>query len=226
MEIVDELTTPGCPQCAIKHLSAALYYMATRPDRNEGSAGREPVPEEDELLATAYINLGEVLVGYRSHLWFAVGALQRAEEIGMRKATEHPGARESAEAARAARLALERDGESAVRLAMQHIWDIYLSPAAMEAAHMSEAFRELPSFPWGAFLLGSPTSVMEAIERIREEFFVSDEAPAASTEDAEKGGESEMAKAAKKAPAFLKKGDGKAAQAACKGGKCKGKKCK
>lgn len=32
-------------------------------------------------------------------------------------------------------------------------------------------------------------------------------------------------KAAKKAPAFLKKEDPKAAKAACKGGKCKGKKC-
>lgn len=226
MEIVDELTTPGCPQCAIKHLSAALYYMATRPDRNEGSAGREPVPEEDELLARAYINLGEVLVGYRSHLWFAVGALQRAEEIGMRQAPERPGAGETAETARAVRLVVELDGEAAVRTAMQYIWDSFLSPAAMEAAHVSEACRELPGFPWGAFLLGTPTSVMEAIERIRNEYFTTDEAPAASTEDAEKGGESDMAKAAKKAPAFLKKGDGKAAQAACKGGKCKGKKCK
>ena len=33
-------------------------------------------------------------------------------------------------------------------------------------------------------------------------------------------------KVAKKAPAFLKKEDPKAKQAACKGGKCKGKKCK
>lgn len=32
-------------------------------------------------------------------------------------------------------------------------------------------------------------------------------------------------KAAKKAPAFLKKEDPKAKKAACKGGKCKGKKC-
>jgi hypothetical protein len=28
LEIVDELMTPGCPQCAVKHLSVTLYHVA------------------------------------------------------------------------------------------------------------------------------------------------------------------------------------------------------
>lgn len=189
MEIVDELMTPGCPQCAIKHLSAALYYMAGRPPRAEGVAC-EPASLEDELLAKAYINLGEVLAGYRSHLWFAVGALQCAEETGLRMADRQLGASVTAKTARAARLAIELGGESAVREAMQRIWDGFIPFAAMEAAHVSEACRELPCFPWGEFRLGTPSSVAEAIERIRNEYFTTDEVPVASTERTEKGGES------------------------------------
>jgi hypothetical protein len=64
-----------------------------------------------------------------------------------------------------------------------------------------------------------------SIERIREEFFKGfEEAPAASGVEAGKGGETDMAKTAKKAPAFQKKEDPKAKKAACKGGKAK--KCK
>ena len=36
IEVNDELMTPGCPQCAVKHLSAALYYRAQH-QRVEGA---------------------------------------------------------------------------------------------------------------------------------------------------------------------------------------------
>ena len=75
MEVVDELMTPGCPQCAIKHLSAALYHRAVK-------APGSPVAQTYRVLtAVAKINLYEVLNGYKSHLWYGVGALERAEEI-------------------------------------------------------------------------------------------------------------------------------------------------
>ena len=212
MEIVDELTTPGCPQCAIKHLSAALMYMIT--PGSHGFVARSKV-----WMAVAKINLAEVLVGYKSHLWYAVGMLQRAEETALAEGSSYATARH-------ARLLLEEQGMAGVAEALRELnLGAVFEDDEMCEAHLYEATRELPSllvYP----LTPDPDYLRSEIERVREEFFVSDEAPAASTEDAEKGGESEMAKAAKKAPAFLKKGDGKAAQAACKGGKCKGKKCK
>lgn len=213
MEIVDELMTPGCPQCAVKHLSAALYHAA--------SYGKTPTRadtcESTVYLARAYINLGEVLIGYKSHLWFAVGLLQRSEERALTEGS-------ATNAARRARLTLELRGMDAVRETMRNIAiDAYLDPATMCLAHIDEAMRELPGLWWPGVFENIPA----AIERIREEYFVSEEAPVASEEDEEKGGESDMAtkKAAKKAPAFLKKEDPKAKKAACKGGKCKGKKC-
>lgn len=212
MEIVDELMTPGCPQCAIKHLSAALYHRA----RLVG--GGEDLRPNSYMacVCVAYINLVEVRAGYHSHLWYAVGALVRAEE--------HMAPRMVGECvAREARLMLEEYGEEALIDALNCIAEgTAPTHADWAAAHYSEAMRELPSFAHEMRM----DDLTGSIERVREEFFISDTtAPAAAT--AEGGGELEMAtkKAAKKAPAFLKKGDGKAAQAACKGGKCKGKKC-
>lgn len=212
MEIVDELMTPGCPQCAVKHLSAALMYMIT-PGRH-GFAASSKV-----WMAVAKINLAEMLVGYKSHLWYAVGMLQRAEETALAEGSCYATARH-------ARLLLEKQGIAGVAEAL-HELDLgaVFEDDEMCEAHLYEAARELPSllvYP----LTPSPEYLLGEIERIREEFFPSDTtAPAAAT--AEGGGESEMAtkKAAKKAPAFLKKEDPKAKKAACKGGKCKGKKC-
>lgn len=215
MEVVDELTTPGCPQCAIKHLSAALMYMIT-PGRH-GLAARSKV-----WMAVAKINLAEVLVGYKSHLWYAVGMLQRAEETALAEGSSYATARH-------ARLLLEEQGMAGVAEALRELdLGAVFEDDEMCEAHLYEATRELPSllvYP----LMPDPDYLRNEIERVREEFFVSEEAPAASTESAEKGGESDMAtkKTVKKVvPAFLKKEDPKAAQAACKGGKCKGKKCK
>ena len=215
MEIVDELTTPGCPQCAIKHMSAALMYMVT-PGRH-GFVVRSKV-----WMAVAKINLAEVLVGYRSHLWYAVGMLQRSEEAALAEGS-------SCAVARHARLLLEEKGLSGVEEALREIdLGAVFEDDEMCEAHLYEASRELPSllvYP----LMPDPKYLVEEIERVRKDFFVSEEAPAASTEGAERGGDANMAKTAKTAkkaaPAFLKKGDPKAAKAACKGGKSK-KGCK
>ena len=210
MDIVDELMTPGCPQCAIKHLSAALYHAAT--------LGRVPVRsdvcESMVYLARAYINLGEVLIGYESHLWFAVGLLQRSEERALTEGS-------ATNAARQARLTLELHGMKAVRETMRNIAiDAYLDPATMCIAHIDEAMRELPAFLWS----GSFENIPATIERIRGDFMVNEEVPGASTEAEGKGGESAMAtkKAAGKKPQVAKSsGKVKAVQACGKGGKCR-----
>ena len=214
MEIVDELMTPGCPQCAVKHLSAALAYLL--------SPGRHGVFVRSKTwLAVARINLAEVLVGYKSHLWYAVGMLQRSEETALGEGSE-------CSVARHARLLLEEKGLFGAREALHEIeLGVVFEPEDMCEAHCYEAARELPSllvYP----ILPMPEQLVSEIERIRKEFFTTDQEVAVDTSEevAEKGGEEAMAtkKAAKKAPAFLKKEDPKAKKAACKGGKCK--KCK
>ena len=213
LEINDELMTPGCPQCAIKHLSAALYYRA------EGFAiakqtptglflGQLPPPSDRVLLARAYINLGEVLVGYKSHLWFAVGLLQRSEEESRREGGEGAVARE-------ARLILEQKGLDGAREAMQAIHGgTLLCAAEMEMAHMQEAHRELPEF-------SDPSRSLEAaIAKIRAEYFDLPEVTVAEGEETPKEKEPEMATANKKAPVKAAKAS-KCAKCACKGGKTK-----
>lgn len=216
LEINDELMTPGCPQCAIKHLSAALSYAADA----KALSILHPGTESLLLMAKAYINLGEVAVGYKSHLWYAVGLLQRAEEAAVR--TGEVGA---AEASREARLGLEEGGEEYLRTAMELLCSrLAHCPRALELAHFAEASRELPEWT------GWTGDYASDIGRIRDDFFTTmKEAPAASTEGEGKGGDETMATKAKK-PAFPAKGaakkpDPKAAKAACKGGKCK-KGCK
>ena len=213
LEINDELMTPGCPQCAIKHLSAALYYRA------EGFAiakqtptglflGQLPPPSDRVLLARAYINLGEVLVGYKSHLWFAVGLLQRSEEESRREGGEGAVARE-------ARLILEQKGLDGAREAMQAIHGgTLLCAAEMEMAHMQEAHRELPEFSDPFY------SLEAAIAKIRAEYFDLPEVTVAEGEETPKEKEPEMATAKKKAPVKAAKAS-TCAKCACKGGKTK-----
>lgn len=218
LKVVDELMTPGCPQCAIKHLSAALYYRA------EGFAiakqtptglflGQLPPTSDRVLLARAYINLGEVLIGYKSHLWFAVGLLQRSEEESRREGGEGAVARE-------ARLILEQKGLDGAREAMQAIrGGTLLCAAEMEVAHMQEARRELPEFSDPFY------SIVGAIERIREEFFnLPPSTVPGGEETTQTEKEPDMATAKKTAPKGAKcaaKGGktAKATKCACKGGK-------
>lgn len=218
MKVVDELMTPACPQCAVKHLSAALYHAAEIrrvPHRLE-------LPDSVVLIARAYINLGEVLIGYKSHLWFAVGLLQRAEERALTEAS-------STAAARAARLALEERGANGVRDTMRNLMiDVHLDHAAMCLAHLDEAMRELPAFA-GEMRMDD---LVGTIEKLREDYFNLPKVTVSEGENKNREGEPEMA--TKKTAVVKKTGKtkvpaasaAKATHAACKGGKCKGKSCK
>ena len=198
MKIVDELLTPGCPQCAVKHLSAALYHAA--------ELGRVPhrleLPDSIVLLARAYINLGEVLIGYKSHLWFAVGMLQRAEERALTEVS-------STTAARTARLALEERGVNGVRDTMRNLMiDVHLGHAVMCLAHLDEAVRELPAFA-GEMRMDD---LIGSIERVREEYFnLPPSTMPGGDETTKTEKEPDMATAKKAAP--------KGAKCAAKGGK-------
>lgn len=216
LEVHDELMTPGCPQCAIKHLSAAIYYRAQH-HRVEGAP--HVAVYHRTRAAVALINLAEALTGYRSHLWFAVGALVDGEVFALIACESHYAAR-----MREARIELEQKGEAAIAKVMGHLFQFcQITNADWESAHYGEAQRELPA--WDAW----SSDYDLVIRKIREEYFITDQevAVATSTEGAGEGGEEAMAtKKAVKA-----KVDPKAAKAAAKGGKAtkacgKGGKCK
>lgn len=208
MEIVDELMTPGCPQCAIKHLSAALAYLLAPGRHGFWSFSRK-------WLAVAKINLAEVLVGYKSHLWYAVGMLQRAEETALAEGRPF-------EIARHARILLEDKGLAGAEEALRKIeCGTEFEPEEMAGAHLYEAARELPqefNYP----IVPDAAVIVRMLENVRESYF--DSAEGTVPEASNNQGEPEMA--TKKAPA-KKAVAKKAVQAACKGGKCKpGKSCK
>lgn len=211
MEISDELFTPGCPQCAVKHLSAALFYGA----RVFALYGEDSRPRtENALLAQAYVNLGEVLIGYKSHLWYAVGLLQVAEETALLDGRD-----DVAMTAREARLHLEETGLDGAGKAMAKIdLNVPLMPDALRDAHIREATRELPNFPWGRYSLHDATGLVEAIEEIRSEYFAGPTVGPEQGETTTETGDRKMA-TAKKTPA--KKAACKGTKCACKGGKTK-----
>lgn len=218
MKVVDELFTPGCPQCAVKHLSAALYHRAKAP------AMLAPDPYMT-CVCTAYINLVEVKAGYRSHLWYAVGALVRAEEL---MAPRIGGC-----VAREARLMLEQHGEEALPDALDCIREgTAPDHADWAAAHFDEAVRELPAFADEMRM----DDLIGSIEKIREEFFPKNDLAGAAVAPEEgntnQEGEPTMAtvkKAGKGAKCAAKGGKtakacdkgGKSAKACDKGGKAK-----
>lgn len=227
MKVVDELFTPGCPQCAVKHLSAALYHAALyEADRHRPSdPPQRLVPTEAAvLLARAYINLGEVLIGYKSHLWFAVGMLQHAEEVAQRDCVPLV-----AEIARNARLMLTAGGLSPLQGVMQRIGlDGHLGHLEMSCAHFDEAVRELPAMQAGMRM----DDLIGSIERIREEFFNLPPSTVPGDDETNKTEkEPDMATAKKAAPKGAKcaakggKTDAKGAKCAAKGGKTAAKPC-
>lgn len=214
MKVVDELFTPGCPQCAVKHLSSALYYAALyEADRRRPSdPPQRLVPTEAAvLLARAYINLGEVLIGYKSHLWFAVGMLQHAEEVAHRDCVPLV-----AETARNARLMLAAGGRSPLQGVMQRIWfSGHLGSLEMSCAHFDEAVRELPSCADKMMM----DDLIGSIERIREEFFnLPPSTVPGGEETTQTEKEPDMATAKKAAP--------KGTKCAAKGGKTATKEAK
>lgn len=202
MEIVDELMTPGCPQCAIKHLSAALYHRA-----KTGAANTLPPLQAAVCECTAAINLVEVLNGYKSHLWYAVGALERAEECAIMTFG-------TARTAREARLILENRGLEGVKDALHHlVVGSIQSPAEWAAAHFDEARRELPAMADQMRM----DDLVGSIERVRKEYFNLPPVTVSGGEQTQTGKEPDMA--TKKTPA--KKAACKGTKCACKGGKTK-----
>lgn len=210
MKVVDELFTPGCPQCAVKHLSAALYHRAKI---------RAPIMQAPDPymtgVCTAYINLVEVKAGYLSHLWYAVGALARAEEL--------LAPRVCGCVAREVRLMLEERGADALLDALSFIQD-GTAPNHVDwaAAHFDEARRELPAFADEMRM----DDLIGSIERIREEFFNLPPSTGPGGEETNKTEkEPDMATAKKAAPKGAKGAakSGKTATKESKGGKKGGK---
>jgi len=194
MELVDELMTPGCPQCAYKHLSAALSYLA---DKCETVCA-----EHEILLARAKINLAECRMGYHKHFPFAIGLMERAETVAI--ATGYSAV---AEIIRNVRVKLIAEGETMIPysiLAMTH-GPCAVSIGSMMWAHIAEANRE---FRFDRVVEANEDSLLGALASIRIDYFdLPDEQP-------EKGGEEVMACGTKKAAPK------KCCKAACKGGKC------
>lgn len=208
MQIVDELVTPGCPQCAVKHLSAALSYVAdmdpaTRYDLRDKQEGAY-VYAADILLARALINIAESAVGYRSHIPFAVGLLERAERT---RILDSGLADPKTLAIRNLRLALQSgrpweealDGLQAMGT-LAYVW-----------AHIIEAQRELPDL---RVVKAEACDLQDAIGEVRDKYF-SVSMPDAVQEETTPREEPEMA--IKKKPAC------KGTKCACKGGKTKKK---
>ena len=197
MEIVDELMTPGCPNCARKHLSAAVERVVDGlnvQDRRNADVLT--------ILARAYINFIEAAEGYLSHRDYAVGLLVAAEERLVRR-----GDTEYAKAIRAIRTGLMENPTDLEALYLECVDRLAL-------AHIHEAFRELPElsyeFDRNCFGSCSQETVDRLVAMIRwidERYFL------IKPEEPGKGGESTMACGTKKT-----------VKAACKGGKCGGKK--
>ena len=218
MEIVDEIMTPGCPNCYIKHLTAALACMAiNRFDYVQ-------VPYADVTTARALINLIEAREGYISHRDLAIGLLAHAEIIS--RGTGCIDLREI-------RVGLMTGDPNAERKLLGRV-----SPEALFVAHLKEAERELPDGPLPVAMTyelscvvipsidqHTADGILSSIAEVRKEYFdlptVGEETT--TTTKKEEGGQ-EMACAKK---TVVKKAPAKAAQAACKGGKCGTKKsCK
>ena len=162
LDIVDDLSTPGCANCAVKHLSAALAYfvMSAEDDR--------PVRSGTELVARACVNLVEAAEGYASHLPFAIGLLAMAEEAMV--AREEIGA---ALTVRGVRTSLISDGMRAVSGSLDSL-SILVSAWDMAKGHFEEAKRELPGWDWKSCPLGV-NQLVAAINGIRREYFEFDE---------------------------------------------------
>ena len=216
MEIVDELNTPGCPQCAIKHLSAAIAYAAN--DRRGGLVSNGGV-----AYARAMINLAEVLTGYRSHLWYAVGLLVKCEErFAAVEEPENPQPGTDTlrcyrlkKLAREARLLLEQHPESVAEA--YGILDAgVVFPGEMAMAHASEAQRELPAKANRIFGLWTTgyygPEILGVIDEIHREFF---ELPPSTVP-----GEETQTKEEKEPTMATAKKTATAKKAGCKGGKC------
>ena len=209
MEVVDELMTPGCPNCALKHLSAAIERSV---DGLE--AETTEIDAVVTLLARAYINFTEAEEGYTSHRYYAIGLLVAAEERLIRN-----GNPAYANVIRGIRTGIMDGTGSLGALFCECVHRVAV-------AHVHEAFRELPelSFKFNRHdyrgcTQGTIDWLMEMIRWVEENYF--------GTNNHEEKGEKTTMATKKNVKVPAKKADTKAAKAACKGSKCSAKKsCK
>lgn len=196
MEIVDELMTPGCPNCARKHLSAAVERVVDGLDIQDRRNADVMV-----ILARAYINFVEAAEGYLSHRDYAIGLLVAAEERLVRR-----GDTEYAKIIRAIRTGLMENPTDLEALYIECVDRLAL-------AHIHEAFRELPELSYEFDRNGFGSCSQETVDKLVAMIHWIDERYFSNTpEKPEKGGEETMACGKK------------TVKAACKGGKCGGKK--
>lgn len=206
-EVVDELFTPGCPQCAVKHLCAVVADAAALAGETALSLVDPPLPfEAGVALATAFINFVEAAEGYASHFDYAVGLLERAEELVVAFSAEAQAS--LAAKVRGVRVAAMASGDPGDAARAMVTAFGFPNAAHRMYAHWNEARRELPGFPWDDTAGWTPRVAdvaLKCVSRIRGEYF-----DFGKPEDPEKGGDDTMAtkKTAKPAPK------------ACKGGKC------
>lgn len=219
MEIVDELDTPGCPNCAVKHLCAALAcYLDVPRELRE-----TPFSDTEVLLARAMINLVETNTGYASHKWFAIGLMERAEEFSTVISPERTLAIRTIRTDYMA-------GDADISETVSRLTHIVGTGMPVATAHLEEAKRELPDHEWDVVL--DAYSIVVEIERIRNEYFVMSTVDVTAKKE-ERSQDMATKKPTAKKAAPAKKETPKAApkcaakQAACKGGKCAAKKgCK
>ena len=204
MEIRDKVVM-ACPNCAIKHLSAALACMA---DAKNGSYV-SVAPRTTTLIARAVVNIVEHYEGYTSHLDYAVGLMVLAEEAAIAECVH-----DLAVKLRGYRVDIMSGEISPSALPFHAASEFGVTVEDFMNAHIAEARRELPE------LMGEDLTddekIAAAIRSVKETYF-----PVIPEE--EKGGESVMACAKKKAvanKAACKGGKTVAKKAACKGGKC------
>lgn len=170
LDIVDDLTTPGCPNCAVKHLSAALAHSLEMRRMGQSS----DTDNYAIVAARAFINLVEFLEGYAKHLPFAVGLLVMAEEEA-----EAAGAGDFADRMRIIRLHLIEKGPQFEHRFADKLY-CELCHADLAWAHIAEAFREMPNDTVAVGTELDPERILSEINRLRETYFEFDE---------EKGGE-------------------------------------
>ena len=206
MGIVDELVTPGCPQCAVKHLSAAVAYIAD----GETQAKHVPSIVVGTYMARALINLVETMEGYSTHFDFAIGLLQRAEELAASE--EGSSARLFMYAARSIRVKLIAAGpkDDAIGSAITSL-EASVDHTCMALGHIREAMRELPER--GIDLTLDVKRLANMIVMIRDEYLLEPDAATAPADGSKPAtGETDMA--TKK-----KAGCKGTTKCACKGGK-------
>lgn len=230
METTDELVTPGCPNCVIKHLSAAMALLANARATDLDHPLMEG-PFDREIALRAAINLAESRQGYGSHFDYAVGLLVLAEAVPHCDVY-------CREIYREVRLSLIEHGndpdtvsaaiDDLVAIAETEISDKCFGQIYAQA-HIAEALRESPeSVRYTVAGVTCVDDLQRAIRDVRKEFFSDFNE---GIKPVEEKGEDDMA-TAKKAPAKAAKKEAvpakkavaaKATKAACKGGKSKKK---